>query len=148
MSFYNLLYHIIFATKNRQKTIETAREKELYAILYSIMKKNGAYTHRIGGMPDHVHILVSIPPDISISKFIQNLKRESSLAASDSHLFDKWDGWQNGYGIFTCSRHDYNKIFNYIKNQKEHHANISFIEEYRQWLIENGISPDEPYFPK
>lgn len=139
---------MVFATKGRQHVIETEIEKRVYAILFSILKKYGAVVYRIGGMPDHVHILTTIPPTLAVSSLIKNLKRESSLVIGQDKFIMKWPGWQEGYGCFSYSRHEKEKIINYIKCQKEHHRKISFLEEYRQWLIENGVSPQEKYFPK
>ena len=62
--------------------------------------------------------------------------------------FKYFEGWQNGYSAFTYAYKDLDMIVNYIKGQKEHHKRVTFMEEYRNWLIENGVSPDEPYFPK
>ena len=147
MSFIRLNYHIVFATKRREPTIDLANERRVYALLFSIMKKYGATVFRIGGMPDHVHICVSIPPTIAVSDFVKHIKRESSLAIKQNSILAKWDGWQNGSGCFSYSKNDVDNIVNYIKGQKEHHRKRSFIDEYRAWLIENGVSSDEPYFP-
>ena len=147
MSFIRLNYYIVFATKRREPTIDLANERRVYALLFSIMKKYGATVFRIGGMPDHVHICVSIPPTIAVSDFVKHVKRESSLAIKQNSILAKWDGWQNGSGCFSYSKNDVDNIVNYIKGQKEHHRKRSFIDEYRAWLIENGVSSDEPYFP-
>jgi REP element-mobilizing transposase RayT len=112
------------------------------------MKQEGAHVHRIGGMPDHVHILVEIPANISISKFVQKVKQESSYLAKQCDELPLWNGWAEGYGGFSYSTHDIETVKRYIINQKEHHRKIAFIDEYRAWLIENGISPDTPFFPK
>ena len=112
------------------------------------MKREGAHIHRIGGMPDHVHILVDIPADISLSKFVQKLKQESSYLAKEAIELPLWSGWAEGYGGFSYSANEIDNVKQYIINQKEHHKRVSFIDEYRIWLLENGISPDAPFFPK
>lgn len=99
-------------------------------------------------MSDHIHICVTIPPTISISSFIKYIKQGSSVAIKENRILDKWNGWQEGYGCFSYSLKELDNIVNYIKKQKEHHRKISFIEEYRKWLIDNGVSPDVTYFPK
>ena len=148
MSFTRLIYHLVFPTKNRQNTISVEGEKVLYKILYEIMKREGAHIHRIGGMPDHVHRLVDIPADISLSKFVQKLKQESSYLAKEAIELPQWNGWAEGYGVFSYSANEIDNVKQYIINQKEHHSRVSFIDEYRTWLLENGISPDVPFFPK
>lgn len=148
MSFTRFIYHIVFSTKNRYPSICQENERVLYNILYNLMLKEGAHVMRIGGMPDHIHILADIPATLSPAKFIQKIKQESSFIIANSPEFPQWNGWENGYAAFSYSISDIDVIKAYISNQKEHHKKISFREEYRDWLIENGISPDAPYFPK
>ncbi|MCM1092431.1 MAG: IS200/IS605 family transposase [Lachnospiraceae bacterium] len=148
MSFIQLNYHIVFATKRREPTIDIDSERRVYLLLFSIMKKYGATVHRIDGMPDHIHICTAIPSTIAVSDFIKYVKRESSLAIKQHSILTNWRGWQEGSGCFSYSKNEVENIINYIKRQKEHHRKRTFIEEYRAWLIENGVSPDEPYFPK
>ena len=148
MSFYRFTYHIVFATHQREKTIPIEHERELYSIIHHIIKKNNGHLYRINGMPDHIHILVDIPASISVANFIKAIKRESSYLLKTNSNFPKWNGWGEGYGAFTYSISEIPNVIGYISNQKEHHKKVSFIEEYRNWLIEMGVSPDEPYFPK
>ena len=148
MSFTKSVYHIVFGTKLRQPSIPIDIDRKLYKILYDLMKSYGAFVYRIGGMPDHVHILVDITSKMALSDFVKRLKQESSYLLRKDSAFSDWNGWAEGYGAFTYSISEIPKVIEYINNQKEHHKKVSFIEEYRQWLIEMGVSPDEPYFPK
>ncbi len=148
MSFTKSVYHIVFSTKYRQQTIPINVERNLYQILYNLMKSYGAFIYRIGGMPDHIHILVDITPKIALSDFVKRLKQESSYLIRKDKAFPNWNGWSEGYGAFTYSVSEIPNVIEYINNQKEHHKKLSFAEEYRQWLISMGVSPDEPYFPK
>ena len=147
MSFVTCIYHLVFAPKNRKPVIITEKEREVYSILVSILRKNGCFVHRVGGMPDHVHILLDIPPTTSISSIIQKLKRESSTIIRDNSILPAWDGWQNGYGLFSCSYEDKESVRQYIMNQKEHHKKVRYIDELRRWLINNGIPENAPFFP-
>ena len=148
MSFSRFIYHIVFSTKNRFPSINQENEKVLYKVLFNLMVKEGARVYRIGGMPDHIHILTDIPATLSPAKFIQKIKQESSYIVAQAVEFPLWDGWENGYAAFSYSVSEIETIKSYIANQKEHHKRILFRDEYRDWLIENGISPDAPYFPK
>lgn len=143
MSFVNCVYHIVFATYRRQPFIIAEKEREVYALIYHILEKYGCHVYRIGGMPEHVHLLIEIPPTISVSTLIQNVKRESSLAITQYKMLAFWEGWQKGYGCFSCGITDVPAIVKYITTQKEHHRHVPFIEEYRAWLIKNGVSSDE-----
>ena len=83
-----------------------------------------------------------IENDILVDYHTNHKDREYDSASSD------WNGWTEGYGAFTYSITEIPNVIEYINNQKEPHKKVSFIEEYRQWLIEMGVSPNEPYFPK
>lgn len=148
MSFTNLIYHVVFSTASRKHTIPTQYKKELYVIIHHIIRRESATTLRIGGMCDHVHILMEAPATVTLSKLVQSIKRESSRMLRDNSHFPDWDGWEEGYGGFSVGYKDVDAVINYIKGQKEHHSVRSFRDEYRQWLIENGISENEPFFPK
>ncbi len=148
MSFTKSVYHIVFGTKNRKPIINIAHEKLVYKLLYDIINNQGGHIYRIGGMPDHIHILVDITSNKSLSEFVKELKQKSSYVIKRMSQFPQWEGWEEGYGAFTYSCNEIQSVVNYISNQKEHHKKVSFIEEYRNWLIEMGVSPDEPYFPK
>lgn len=148
MSFTKLIYHIVFSTKSRINAIPIEHERELYALILHIVNKQNGHLHRIGGMPDHIHILVDIPTSISVASFVKKVKQESSFLMAKNANFPNWIGWEEGYGAFTYSVSEIPVVKNYIKNQKEHHRKITFLEEYRDWLVEMGVSPDEPYFPK
>lgn len=148
MSFSKSVYHIVFSTKNRFPSIPIDVERVMYKILFDLMRKYGAFVYRIGGMPDHIHILVDITSKYSLKDFVQKLKQESSFLISRNDKFPNWKGWQEGYAGFTYSEKEIPTITEYISNQKEHHKTVTFIEEYRNWLLEMGVSPDAPYFPK
>jgi len=148
MSYTQCIYHIVFSTKHRSMTINEANERNLYAYILGIIQQSKGYLYRIGGIPNHIHILVSIPANQSLSEFIKTLKQASSIWLKNNKEFPLWEGWEEGYAAFTYSRHDLPMLINYIKGQKEHHQKISFMQEYRDWLIEMGFSPDEPFFPK
>ena len=148
MSFHTLLYHVVFSTKYRTSSISTDVERDVYHILYHQLLKFSCYVHRIGGMPDHVHILMEIPPNVAVSEVIKIAKQESTKEIRQRGIIPQWSGWEEGYGVFSYSRQELAAIKQYIANQKEHHRKVSFIEEYRQWLIENGVDPAHPFFPK
>ena len=93
MSFTKSVYHIVFGTKYRQATIPQEEERKLYKILYDLMKKSGAFVYRVGGMPDHVHILVDITSKVSLTEFVKSLKQESSFLIKQDGSFPQWNGW-------------------------------------------------------
>lgn len=96
-------------------------------------------------MPDHLHIFSDLHPSISLSDYVKDIKLASSDWMKKQEKFSGFTGWQNGYGAFTYSIREKDMIIEYVKNQKEHHKNESFYDEYKRLLIENGIEFDEKY---
>ena len=138
----------MFHTKYNAMAINVENERILYSYINCFCNNYGVKLIRLGGMPDHIHMLVNMPTTVSVSDFVKQLKvATSKMLYQDGH-FPYFEGWQNGYSAFTYAFKDIDMIINYIKGQKEHHKVFSFRDEYRKILIENGISPDEPFFPK
>ncbi|MDR2169956.1 MAG: IS200/IS605 family transposase [Planctomycetaceae bacterium] len=148
MSYTCLLYHIVFRTKNSRPTIPEAHEKELYAYIMGIVKNKKSTLYRIGGIENHIHLLVDIHPTIALSDFMKDLKEYSSKWLSKNPNFPDFESWAVSFAGFTYGLNDKQMIINYIINQKSHHKTISFEEEYRRFLTENGINIDERYFLK
>ena len=146
MSYTKLLYHIVLRTHRSTWAINETHERELYGYILGICNKMDVKLFRIGGMPDHVHLLVSIPSSLSLARFVQEVKTSSSKWLKANPSFPLFDGWTKEYGGFSYAHKDKDIISNYIKQQKEHHKQKSFAEEYRAFLIENGIEIDERYF--
>ncbi len=149
MSHIVLYYHIIWRTKRSQRTVTEIHERELYAYILGYCQHRKCTLIRIGGMPDHIHMLVSLRPEISVSEFVQVLKAQSSkwLKEQREH-FPAFEGWGNGYAAFTYSERDKEMIRRYIIRQKEHHKKTSFRDEYLSLLQEWGIDVATDLFLK
>lgn len=148
MSYTKLIYHIVFRTKYGRDTIPEIHEKELYAYMMGIVNNKKSKLYRIGGVENHIHLLVDIHPTYALSDFMKELKEYSSKWLSHNSHFPDFEGWAVSFAAFTYNLNDKQKIVNYIMNQREHHKTVSFENEYRQFLIENGIEIDERYFLK
>ena len=146
MSYIQTLYHIVLRTYDSKRTIYEAHERELYGYIFGFCKKRGVKLFRIGGMPDHLHLLVSIPSSISLAQYVRDLKTSSSKWLKANPSFPWFEGWSKEYGAFSYAYRDKDMIVNYIMKQKEHHRVKTFAEEYRAFLMENGIKIDERYF--
>jgi REP element-mobilizing transposase RayT len=103
--------------------------------------------YRINGVANHIHILTDINPLILPIDFVRDIKVSTSIWMKSNGFFPLFKGWSVGYGSFTCSYANLDRLIEYIKNQQEHHKTVTFEEEYRNLLLENGIIPDEKYFP-
>lgn len=148
MSYTKNVYHIVFGTYLRERTISTEHERDLFAYLAGIVNAKDGCLYAINGMADHVHILCGIPPYISVADFIKSLKQSSSKWMKHSGLFPSWNGWAEGYAEFTCSFYSIQPVLDYVKNQKLHHSKMTFGEELRNMLDKIGIAYDERYLPK
>jgi putative transposase len=143
MSHTNLLYHIVFATKERAPMITTALRPELHAYLGGVVRKLGGTALEINGVADHVHLLATIPPTISVSEFTGKVKSGSSNWAKTPSR-GRFQ-WQQRYGGFTVSESQVERVRRYIRIQEEHHRSVSFEEEYKDLLRLHGISFNEKY---
>lgn len=148
MSYTQLLYHIVIRTYRSERTITESHERELYAYMFGIAKNRNVIVYRIGGMPDHVHLLVGLPSNLSVAKFVQELKSICTTWLKGNPNFPQFYHWGKEYAAFTYAMHDKDTIVNYICNQKEHHKTLSFSEEYRLLIEEAGIPINEEYFLK
>jgi putative transposase len=146
-SYRQHLYHIVFRTKDSLPTIRQNNAHELYSYITGITRQKNSHLYRINGVENHLHILTDMNPSIAPVDFVKDIKVSSSIWMKKSNLFPVFNGWAVGYGSFTCSYMDINRLIEYIKNQQEHHQKISFEEEYRKLLLEYGITPDEKFFP-
>ncbi len=144
MSHTFLLYHIVIATKERRPVLTASVERRVYAILYHILTKSECYVYRINGMPDHIHLLIDAPCTIAPSRLVGELKRQSSMVINSDKVIESWPGWSQGYYLETLSRSAIGAVKQYIIQQKVHHLHHSFLEEYRDMLVAQGLPPDIP----
>lgn len=149
MSYLQLLYHIVFRPRYSTPAIPVEHEEKLYRYIWGYVKEKGGILYRIGGMPDHIHLFVQIPPTISVSDFMRDLKTSSNKFLKE-HVaeFPKFQGWGKSYCAITHSALEKEKIINYIKGQKEHHKKTSFQDELLSILHECGVTVDMRYFLK
>ena len=145
-TFTSLHYHVVFSTKNREPWIRPDIEQRVWAYLGGIARDNDLKPVRFGGIENHVHLLLGIPPTIAVSKAVQLLKGGSSKWMKENFPGTASFGrWQDGYAAFTVSKSQLPEIETYIQNQLEHHRVKSFEEEYRAFLDRHDITYDERY---
>ena len=145
-TYTSLTYHVVFSTKNREPWLTPPICERLWPFLGGIARENGMKALEIGGVADHVHVLISIPPTVPASKAVQLLKGGSShwLKSEFSNL--SAFAWQDGYGAFTVSESQVEAVRAYIRQQAEHHRTRTFAEEYRSFLERHHVEFDERYW--
>lgn len=147
MSTYTqILYHIVFATKNREPALSKNRRDDLYKYIWGILKNRDAHLYRIGGVEDHVHLLCSLHPSVALADLVKEIKVASSGWIKANDAFPGFTHWQGGYGAFTCSPRSKNRIIEYIKNQEPHHTKETSGNELQRLLAEAGIEYDQKHF--
>jgi len=144
-SYTNLLYHIVFSTKDRRPLITPNYEVRLYDYLGGTIRKLGGISLELNSTEDHVHLLARLRPDCALSDVLRNLKANATGWMHDVFPLLKDFSWQRGYGAFTVSQSSVEAVRHYIARQKEHHQKISFRDEFIQFLQENGIEYDERF---
>jgi REP element-mobilizing transposase RayT len=144
-TYTKIIYHLVFSTKNRVPVLVENRRRDLCKYIWGILKNKKCHLYRIGGGADHLHILTSLHPTVCVGNLIKDIKVASSEWIKENAVFAGFDHWQEGYGAFTQSAGDVDRLIEYIKNQKEHHRVKSFREEYLELLKEAGIEIDERF---
>ncbi|WP_429946057.1 IS200/IS605 family transposase [Bibersteinia trehalosi] len=145
MSYTKLYYHIVFRTLQSVPAINEQNEKALYQYIWAFCQQQKCTLHRINGMPDHLHLLVEIHPSMAVSDFVKQLKNAChKWLEQHSDWFPDFYAWSKGYCALTYSGYEKAKIVNYIKNQKEHHKSINFVDEIRTLMPDI----DDEYFER
>ena len=144
-TFTYLHYHLVFSTKNREPWLRSDIQERVWAYLGGIAHSNHLTPLQIGGVEDHVHMLLAMPPTICVSEALKRLKGGSSAWIKQTIAGCRGFRWQDGYGAFSFSRSQQAELEKYIRYQSEHHRVKTFQEEYRALLDRHGIQYEERY---
>ena len=135
-TYYRILFHLIWGTKNRYRYLKPEIRPQLFTHIIEYSKRL-PYTQiiEINGWEDHIHTLVSTSPKHSLSWIVNKLKGESSHWMNEEKLVRVGEfGWAEGFGAFSVSESQIEKVREYIRNQEEHHKRLSFEEEYQMFI--------------
>lgn len=144
-SFSKLTYHIVFATKYRRNTISEGVRERLYEYIGGVARKLNGSLIQIGGIEDHVHLLVNLSPAKSVSDSIRDIKSNSSKWLNELPGTTGQFSWQKGYGAFTVSFSQIESVRRYVENQVEHHRTLTFEEEFIAILKRHEIEFERKY---
>ncbi len=142
-TFTTSYFHCVFSTKERRASIPAELQPRIWSYIGGIAKQNGFKAISIGGVEDHVHILLSLPPTMPLSKAVQLLKGGSSKWIHDNLPTMKLFSWQQGYAAFSIGVSDIERTTAYISKQKSHHKRIDYREEILLFLKRHNINYDE-----
>ena len=141
----NLLYHIVFSTKNREPIITAPIRADLYKYIGGIVRSEGGVLLEIGGIPDHVHLVVRFKAEPSVATMVKIVKSKSAKWLNEQPKRPGRFEWQRGYAAFTISKSQLENVRAYVKNQEQHHRRKTFQEELRLLLDKHGVEYDERY---
>ena len=144
-SLASVLIHLVFSTKHRQPFITPAVETELHKYMATVFRGCDSPALLVGGYEDHIHALFSLSRKWAIADVVEEVKTSSSKWIKTKGAEFRQFHWQSGYGAFSVSQSNVEKVKNYIANQKEHHSKQSFQDEFREFLEKHGVEYDERY---
>ena len=144
-SYCNLLYHVVFSTKDREPWLAPSFRPRVHDYLGGAIRGEGGIALIVNGTADHVHMLVKLRQDKAVSKLVGEIKANSSAWISRTFKECPAFAWQEGYGAFTVSESQVSKVRRYVERQEEHHRTVSFLEEFKTILKAHGLPFDECY---
>lgn len=144
-TYHSIHFHLVFGTKDRRPLIRAGWRPRLHEYLGGTVRGLGGVAEAIGGVEDHVHLLVGMTTTTAPADLVRELKKSSSSWAREHH--DSSFSWQEGYGIFTVSWSHVPVVRQYIANQEEHHRKTGLDGEFAQLLERNGVQFDPQYLP-
>jgi REP element-mobilizing transposase RayT len=144
-TFTQIYLHLVFAVKNRISLVQPDWKDELYKYITGIIQNNSHKLIAINGMPNHLHISIGYKPHQLIPDLLQDIKGYSSKWINRKKFIKGKFNWQEGYGAFSFSHSQIDRVVKYINNQEQHHKKQTFREEYRQLLEKYNLSFDEKY---
>lgn len=143
---YSQVYlQCVFVVKYREAKIKNEWKQTLFGVIGNLINEESCKTIIVNGVEDHVHCFIGLKPSVSISNLMKVVKAKSSKYINDHNLTNSRFEWQEGYGVFSYSHSHINNVYQYIKNQEQHHKKQSFQEEYLDFLEKFEVPYDDRY---
>ena len=143
---YSQIYiQVVFSVKGRENLISKSWKDDLHKYIAGIIKAKDQKSIIINGMPDHIHAFMGLKVTMPIPDIVRDIKNNSAKYINERKLVPGKFSWQSGYGAFSYSHSDIQKVYNYILNQEEHHKKRTFREEYNLFLKKMDIEFDDKY---
>jgi putative transposase len=144
----NIVIHVIFSTKNREPKIVPEIRDELYRYIGGIIKGEGGILIEIGGISEHIHLLIKIRTVHTLADILKKIKGNSSRWVNDRKQLKEKFAWQEGYGAFSVSESKVPGVMKYLREQEKHHRSLSFKEEFIRLLELHRVEYDGRYLWK
>ena len=144
-TFAQIYIHIVIVVKKRDNLIPNANREELFEYMAGIIQNKGQKPIIVNGTGNHVHIFLGLKPDMKISDLARDIKNNSTNFINKMKWINRKFSWQSGYGAFSYGESQVEAVFNYIKNQENHHKKKTFKEEYLEFLKKFNVEYNEKY---
>ena len=144
-TYHQIYLQFVFAVKYRKAVIDKSWKIELQGVIGNLINEAKCKTIIVNGVEDHIHCFVGMRPAVSPSELMKTVKAKSSKYINDRKLTPVRFEWQVGFGVFSYSRNDINRVYKYIENQEEHHKKQTFKKEYLKLLKEFEVDYNEVY---
>ena len=138
--YTQILYHIVWGTVHHEDVLSSERQGDLYRYLIGKLQEKDCIVYSVGGYLEHLHVLTTVNPQISLVELVDFLKLSTANWIRDNKIFPEFAGWQAGFGAFTCSWQSRGQISHYIHNQPEHHQCRTFQEEMEEMFTKSGLN--------
>ena len=143
---YSQIYvKIVFAVQGRQNLILEAHKEEIHEYITGIVQNQKQKLIAINVMPDHLHVLVGLTPNVALSDLVRDIKSDSSTFINKRKWFGGKFNWQEGFGAFSYGHSQLGRVVKYIRDQEKHHQHRNFMEEYLSLLRKFQIEFREEY---
>ena len=144
-TYHQIYIQAIFAVKYRKTLLHKEWRDSMFSVMGNLINETGCSNIIVGGVEDHVHCFFGLKPSIALSEVMKTVKSKSSKWLNESNLLTDHFEWQTGYGAFSYSQSQIDNVYQYVKNQEEHHKIHTFKEEYIWFLNHFDIPYDERY---
>ena len=142
-SFTNINVHLIFHTKSQGSTMREEDLPRIFRYIGGVIRTMSGCAFIVGGRPDHIHVLTTLPVQITLADFVRDLKSNTTKWIKGIDSCYKDFAWQNGYGAFSVSESNKDSVVQYIEGQKEHHQKHTAQEEFCKFLKKHGYSVED-----
>jgi len=144
-TYHQVYIQCVFAVKYREAVIDNEWKSVLLGVIGNLINETGCKTIFANGIEDYIHCFIGLRPAVSISELMKTVKANSSKYINDNRLTKKRFEWQEGFGVFSYSHSQIDKVYKYISNQEKHHKKKTFREEYLEFLEKFNVPYDERY---
>jgi putative transposase len=144
-TYHQVYIQTVFAVKYRAALIDNSWKPTLLAVIGNLINEKDCKTIIVNGVEDHVHCFIGLKPIVSISELMKTVKGKSSKYINDHRLTDNRFEWQEGYGVFSYSQSQIDRVYQYVAQQVEHHQKQSFKNEYKGLLDKFKVPYEERY---